>query len=108
MAKAAVILVVAQVAPEWEVLPVREARVCSFLRRTILTVDLAAAIVRSISTGGRQRAVPVISASTGSRQDTAHHRPGHVGKTEIAPLIFVGQLLVVQSQEVQDGGVEVV
>ena len=79
---------------EWAAL-VPAARECSFSRPIIIPVGLAAAIVLSISTGGCRRAVPANSVSTGSRQDTGHHRSGNVGKAEIAALIFVGQLLVV-------------
>ncbi len=91
-AKVVVILVVAQVAQEWAT-PVRRLPVHSFIRQTIPGV-LAADIAHSISTGSLQR-VAAHSASTVLRQDTVQHRPGNVGKAEIAALIFVGQLLVV-------------
>ena len=41
-------------------------------------------------------------------QQLRHHIPMHVGQTEIAALEAVGQLGVVEAEQVQDRGVEVV
>src|SRR5687767_2623819 len=36
------------------------------------------------------------------RQDVSHHASRHIGQTEGAAIVGVGELLVVQAQEVQD------
>ena len=58
-------------------------------------VDSAVAIVRSAILIDLPRRRAVINDSTVSRQDTVHHVPVDVSKAELAPLIFVGQFLVV-------------
>ena len=42
------------------------------------------------------------------RNDIRHDISVHIGQTEVAAGVAVGQLLVIQPQQVQDGGVEVV
>ena len=60
-----------------------------------IPVDSAAAIVRSAILIDSPRRQVLTPASTGSHKDTVHHVPVDVSKAEIAPLIFVGQFLVV-------------
>src|SRR5439155_10707498 len=43
-----------------------------------------------------------------SRQDPAQNVSGHVRQTEVAPAIAIGQPLMVQPQQMQNGGVIVV
>ena len=43
-----------------------------------------------------------------SGEDRLDHFPGHVGQAEVAAVVAVGQLLVVEAQQVQDRGVQVV
>jgi hypothetical protein len=43
-----------------------------------------------------------------SRQNLLHEMPVHVGETEMAALVFVGEALVVDTEEVHHGGVKVV
>ena len=43
-----------------------------------------------------------------SRQQLRHHIPMHVGQAEIAALEAVGELGVVEAEQVQDRGVQVV
>ena len=40
-------------------------------------------------------------------QDIPHHLPVDIGETEIAAGVVEGQLLVVEAEAVQDGGLEV-
>ena len=48
------------------------------------------------------------SERVGSREDLPHHLAIDVGEAEIAPLVAPRELLVIKTEEVQDGGVEVV
>ena len=43
-----------------------------------------------------------------SGQDGFFHAPRDVGEAEVAPGVFVGEFLVIETEEVEDGGVEVV
>ena len=43
-----------------------------------------------------------------SGQDVLHHMPVDVGEAEVAAGVAVGELLMVQAEDVEDGGVEVV
>ena len=49
---------------------------------------------------------PIIPAN--SRQHVLHHLAVHVGQAEVAALEAVGQLLVVEAQQVQDRRLQVV
>ena len=60
-----------------------------------IPVDSAAVIVRSAISTDSPRRQAAINDSTGSRQDTVHHVPVDVSKAKVAPLIFIGQFLVV-------------
>ena len=42
------------------------------------------------------------------RQNPVHHFAGHVGQPEVAALVAVGEPLVVDAQQVQHRGVQVV
>src|SRR5439155_15654579 len=42
-----------------------------------------------------------------SREESLHHFTGHVGETKIAATVPVGEALVVEAHEVEDGGVEI-
>src|SRR5690606_37343696 len=55
--------------------------------------------------GNRQSA---IGNSTPSRQNVMHDRAMDVGESEVAALVTVGELLVVDAEAVEDGGVEIV
>ena len=43
-----------------------------------------------------------------SANDLLDHVAEHVGEAVVAPLVLVGEALVIDAQQVQDGGVEVV
>ena len=42
------------------------------------------------------------------RQNSLHHVPRHVGQAEIAAAVAIGQLGVIDAQQMQDGGVQIV
>ena len=50
----------------------------------------------------------VMHSNAFSRQHGTHHVPGHVGQAEVSAVVAVGQLGVVQANQVQDRGVQVV
>ena len=43
-----------------------------------------------------------------SGDDTVHYVPAHIGQREVAPGVAVGKALVIQSEQMQDGGVQVI
>ena len=44
----------------------------------------------------------------GSSQDLLHHFPLHVGQSEVASCVPVGQLLVIQPEQMENGRVQIV
>src|SRR5690348_5911288 len=61
----------------------------------------------------RVRAIPsppcfAFRARAGSREQLRHHFTAHVGQAEVAALETIGQLQVIQAEQVQDGGMEIV
>jgi hypothetical protein len=41
----------------------------------------------------------------GSRDDLPHHPPMHIREAEIAAGVAVGELFVIEAEEVEDGGI---
>src|SRR5262245_36351519 len=58
--------------------------------------------------GPRDRMTLGNFSAPGSREQSLHHIPAHVGQPEIAALETVGQSRVVEAHQVQDRGLEVV
>ena len=48
-----------------------------------------------------------VSTEKASCEDVLHHVSVHVGQSEVAPLELVGEPLVVDTEQVHDGGLEV-
>ena len=53
------------------------------------------------------RAASPAPAGLSSRQDVPQDLPGHIGEAVIPAGVKVGELLVIEAHEVEDGGVQV-
>ena len=50
----------------------------------------------------------VIEQAANSRKDRSNEIPMHVGEPEVAPLELVGELLVIEAEQVQNGRLQIV
>ncbi len=66
------------------------------------------AVSHGDSDGNRAMLRHHLETMTPSRQQLVHNMPMHVGEPEAAALVLEGELRVVDAQQVQDGGLQVV
>src|SRR5688500_14999688 len=76
-----------------------------------MAAAMISAAPRTTSSGRNTRIGPPLwrwQSQSNSREDLSDHFPRHVGQAEIAAAVAIRQLGVVDAQQVQDRGVDVV